>query len=88
MNLPNFWYGTSLNFDSFRGTNHTVSCYYYFLLLALRLAAAIFGLSASAAEAYGFTLFRSSVRPPFVRHTPYLENRASDFDDFLHKARS
>ena len=27
MNLPNFWYGTSLNFDSFRGTNHTVSCF-------------------------------------------------------------
>ena len=26
MNLPIFWYGTSLNFDSFRGTNHTVSC--------------------------------------------------------------
>ena len=26
MNLPNFWNGTSLNFDSFRGTNHTVSC--------------------------------------------------------------
>ena len=28
MNLPNFWYGTSLNFDSFQGTNHTVSCWY------------------------------------------------------------
>ena len=27
MNLPNFWYGTSLNFDSFRETNHTVSCW-------------------------------------------------------------
>ena len=27
MNLPNFWYGTSLNFDPFRGTNHTASCY-------------------------------------------------------------
>ena len=26
MNLPNFWYGTSLNFYSFRETNHTVSC--------------------------------------------------------------
>ena len=45
------------------------------------------GLSASAAEAYGFTLVRPSVRPS-VRHTPYLENRASDFDDFLHKATS
>ena len=30
MNLPNFWYGTSLNFHSFRGTNHTVSCYRIF----------------------------------------------------------
>ena len=29
MNLPNFWYGTSLNLDSFRGTNHTVSCYFW-----------------------------------------------------------
>ena len=47
----------------------------------------IFGLSASAAEAYGFTLVRSFVSP-FVRHTPYLENRASDFDDFLRKATS
>ena len=28
INLPNFWYGTSLNFDSFRGTNHTVFCWY------------------------------------------------------------
>ena len=45
------------------------------------------GLSASAAEAYGFTLVRPSVRR-FVRHTPYLENRGSDFDDFLHKATS
>ena len=27
MNLPNFCHGTSLNFESFRGTNHTVSCY-------------------------------------------------------------
>ena len=27
MNLPNFWHGTSLNFDSFWGTNHTVSCF-------------------------------------------------------------
>ena len=26
MNLLNFGYGTSLNFYSFRGTNHTVSC--------------------------------------------------------------
>ena len=26
MNLPNFWYRTSLNFDSFQGTNLTVSC--------------------------------------------------------------
>ena len=25
MNLPDFWYGTSLNFDSYRGTNHTLS---------------------------------------------------------------
>ena len=41
----------------------------------------IFGLSASAAEAYGFTLVC-----PFVSHTPYLENRASGFDDFLHNA--
>ena len=30
MNLPNFWYRTSLNFDSFRGTNHTVSCFLIF----------------------------------------------------------
>ena len=44
---------------------------------------AIFGLSAVAVEAYGFTLVR-----PSVRHTSYLENRASDFDDFLHKATS
>ena len=28
MNLPNFWYGASLNFESFRETNHTVSCWY------------------------------------------------------------
>ena len=41
----------------------------------------IFGLSALAVEAYGFTLVRPSV-------TPYLEIRASDFDDFLHKATS
>ena len=34
-------------------------------------------------KAYGFTFVRS-----FVRHTPYLENRTSDFDDFLHKATS
>ena len=40
----------------------------------------VIGLSASAAEAYGFTSVRASVRS-FVRHTPYLENRASDFDD-------
>ena len=30
---------------------------------------------------------RSFVRP-FVSHTSYLENRASDFHDFLHKATS
>ena len=48
MNLLNFWYGTSLYFDSFRGTNHTVFCllllpfYYLFIIIftALRLAAA------------------------------------------------
>ena len=47
------------------------------------------GLSASAAEAYEFKLVRPSVRVsvrPSV--TAYLENRASDFDDFLHKATS
>ena len=40
-------------------------------------------------KAYGFTLVRPSVRP-CVRAsvTPYLEIRASDFDDFLHKATS
>ena len=47
----------------------------------------IIGLSASAAEAYGFTSVRACVRPS-VRHTSYLEKRASDFDDFLHKATS
>ena len=47
----------------------------------------IIGLSASAAEAYGFTSVRACVRAS-VRHISYLENRASDFDDFLHKATS
>ena len=52
-----------------------------------------FGLSALAVEAYGFTLVRPSVHAsvrPSVRPcvTPYLEIRASDFDDFLHKATS
>ena len=52
-----------------------------------------FGLSALAVEAYGFTLVRPCVRPsvrPSVRAsvTPYLENRASDFYDFLHKVVS
>ena len=50
---------------------------------------AFIGLSALAVEAYGFTLVRlfvrSCVRASF---TPYLEIRASDFDDFLHKATS
>ena len=49
---------------------------------------ALFGLSALAE---GPMDSRSFVRPsvrPFVRHTPYLEKRASDFDDFLHKATS
>ena len=45
----------------------------------------IFGLSGLAVEAYGFTLVRASVRPSV---TLYLEIRASDFDDFLHKAIS
>ena len=31
MNLPYFWFGTSLNFDSFRGTNHTVSCFVFLI---------------------------------------------------------
>ena len=53
----------------------------------------VIGLSALAVEAYGFTLVRPLVRPflrPSVRPsvTAYLENRASDFDDFLHKATS
>ena len=45
----------------------------------------IFGLSALAVKVYGFTLVR-----PFVRAsvTPYLEIRATYFDDFLHKATS
>ena len=45
----------------------------------------ISGLSALAVEAYGFTLVRAFVRACV---TPYLEIRASDFDDFLHKATS
>ena len=35
MNLPNFCYGTSLNFESFRGTNRTVSCYIETYLVVL-----------------------------------------------------
>ena len=43
LNLPNFWYGTSLNFDSFRGTNHTVSCLFIVIIFtAFRLAASFF----------------------------------------------
>ena len=45
----------------------------------------IFGLSALAVEAYGITLVRSSVRSSV---TSYLENRATDFENFLHKATS
>ena len=53
----------------------------------------IFGLSALAVEAYGITLVRASVRAAVrasvrASATPYLEIRASDFDDFLHKATS
>ena len=44
-----------------------------------------FGLSASAVEAYGLMLVRPCVRSCV---TAYLENRTSDFDDFLHKATS
>ena len=40
------------------------------------------GLLALAVKAYGFTLVRPCVRPCV---TAYLENRTSDFDDFLHK---
>ena len=52
-----------------------------------------FGLSATPMRAKGFTLVRWFVRSfvrSFVRPcvTLYLENRASDFDDFLHKAVS
>ena len=42
----------------------------------------IFGLSATAMRAKGFTLVRACVRS-FV--TRYLGNRASDFDDFCTK---
>ena len=45
------------------------------------------GLSALAVETYGIMLNRPFVRPS-VRSfmTTYLEIRASDFNDFLHKA--
>ena len=50
----------------------------------------IFGLSASAERPMDSRLsvrpsVRASVRPSV---TAYLENRAADFDDFLHKATS
>ena len=45
----------------------------------------IFGLSALAVEAYGFTLVRPSVRPCATR---YLEIRASDFSETLPKVAS
>ena len=49
----------------------------------------VFGLSALAVEAYGFTLVCSSVRPS-VRSsvTRYLEIRASDFSETLPKVAS
>ena len=54
-------------------------------VVTILLTSLDFGLSASAAEAYGFTLVRPSVRSSV---TPYPENSASDFDDFFHKATS
>ena len=45
---------------------------------------ALVGLSATPID---LKESRLSVRAS-VRHTSYLENRASDFDDFLHKATS
>ena len=40
-------------------------------------------------KAYGFTLVRACVRASVrTSVTPYLEIRASDFDDFLHKPTS
>ena len=32
-----FWYETSLNFDSFRGTNHTVSCFFIIIFIIILL---------------------------------------------------